>query len=135
MLEILPEQRRPFDVIVAVPIAAADRVGPRLEKRHHHRDRAKTKDQINDADRLFCFEKLAPILSGFRRLFGESFRHFVCDFFHEKDLRPAVSEKKDQLKKYHENSAVCECETQNLELVIRLCTQKEIYSFRHRTAN
>ena len=58
--EIFPQQRAPADVIITVPIAAADRIGLKLQKAHHQHDRGNAEDQIDQTDRLFGLETLTP---------------------------------------------------------------------------
>ena len=79
VLEVLPQQRRPSDVVITVPVTAANSVGPRLKERQDHQDRAKPEDQINDPDRRLRFKKFVPSLL-FRgrvsRCFDRIFVHF-----------------------------------------------------------
>src|SRR5688572_26547090 len=76
--KILPEKGTPSDVIIAVPIAAADRVRAKLEERKNHHDRDESEYQVDESRRLFGLEILSPRglrFSGLRRSLRNDFFH------------------------------------------------------------
>ena len=96
IVRIQNRQRQPFerrqplemlDVIVPVPIAAADRRGPRLKERHHHRDSQEPEDQIDHPYRVLGLEIVAPRQLGRGRFYCRNIGIFVDDFFHSKGKR------------------------------------------------
>src|SRR5690606_6509171 len=71
--ETFPKQGAPANVVIAVPIAAADGGRSELEKAHHHQGGENRKDEINGTGRLFGLEILGPGLFGLGRGLHRSF--------------------------------------------------------------
>jgi len=78
--EIFPQKGTPFDVIIAVPIAAANRFGRKLQQRHYQNDGEKSENQINPTNRRVRPEPLRPSL--LRRFFFNHNRRFRLYLFH-----------------------------------------------------
>src|ERR1043165_6525376 len=56
MLHRFPKNSRPFDVVVTVEVAAADRVGGELKPPKNKRDRERADYKLNDSDGSFGVE-------------------------------------------------------------------------------
>ena len=77
MRKIFPQQRAPANVIIAVPVAAADGVGAELQKPHDDRYREETEYKIDRPGRLLGLKILPP--GWFRRGWNTSGRGVLLD--------------------------------------------------------
>src|SRR5688500_17723162 len=65
--EVCPKKLAPFDVVITVPIAAADSLCAKLQESHHHDNGEKPENEINNTRRRLGLEVLPPRETSFLR--------------------------------------------------------------------